>query len=381
VSKLFSFIRRSADPIGLDFGSRVIRMVQLLQERAHIAIQASAARVLPPGPYTSGEYEDLRARAVNEMLAEGQFIGRDVVTALNWNDLQVRNLRIPQMPQNEIQSVIQFEAAERFGLDPSKAEVRYVLAGDVRQGTEVKQEVIAFGADRSAIDSHLTMLAKLGLNPVALDAGPCAIFRSFERFLRRDEDANEVNVFLDIGYTASRVVVSRGSNLIFFKSIPVGGICFDELVAEQLDLNPSDATQLRYRWYRQHVAAITGQFDQLSEDDRVSEDLQQALLAALRPALEQLAKEVSLCLRYCSVTFRGMRTQSVTVAGGEACNGDVLRVLSDLTNVPFNIGKAMRNIGAEGEFGGSDRRTGQPEWATAVGLALKPISVGKEVAS
>ena len=356
-------------------------MVQLTHQRGQTAVVASAERLLPSGPHSPGEYEHLRAQAVAEMLAEGHIVGRDVVTAVSWDDLQVRNLRIPQIPEEEIQSVIQFEAAERFGLDPTNAEVRYLLAGDVRQGTEVKQEVIAFAANQSAVDDHLAMLAKLGLNPVALDAGPCAIFRSFERFLRRDEDANDVNVYMDLGYSASRVVVSRGPNLIFFKAIPIGGLRFDELVSEQLDLSPADATQLRFRWYRQHVAALTGTSDQLADDDRVGEDLEQALAEALRLALEQLAKEISLCLRYCSVTFRGMRTQSVTAVGGEACNRDILRVLSDLTNVPFQIGKAMQNIGADGDFGGSDRRTGQPEWATAVGLAMKPVSVGAEVAS
>jgi len=356
-------------------------MVQLTRQRGQIAVVASAERLLPSGPHSVGEYEHLRTKAVAEMLAEGHIVGRDVITALNWEDLQVRNLRIPQMPEEEIEPVIQFEAAERFGLDPTNSEVRYMLAGDVRQGTEVKQEVIAFAVSQSIVDAHLAMLAKLGLNPVALDAGPCAVFRSFERFLRRDEDANEVNVYVDLGYSASRIVVARGPNIIFFKAIPIGGRRFDELVSEQLDLSPADATQLRFRWHRQHVAALTGQSDQLSDDDRVGEDLQQALIEALRPALEQLAKEISLCLRYCSVTFRGMRTQSVTAVGGEACNRDILRVLSDLTNVPFHIGKAMKNIGAEGEFGGSDRRTGQPEWAVAVGLAMKPVALGAEVAS
>jgi type IV pilus assembly protein PilM len=250
--------------------------------------------------------------------------------------------------------------------------VRFLLAGDVRQGTEIKQEIIALGAARAVVEARIEQLTDLGLNPVAIDAPSCAVFRGFERFLRRDEDVNEINVFVDMGYSATRVLVSRGPELIFYKSIPIGGKRFDELAAEQLELSVDEAAQVRIRLLRQHVAEISGQGGQIPEDDAVGESIQQTVINAMRPALEQLSKEIGLCLRYCSVTFRGMRSEAVTVVGGDACNRDILRVLSDQVNVPFHVGKAMRSTGADADFGGSERRTGQPEWATAAGLALKP---------
>lgn len=381
VSRSFSWVRRNVSPIAVDFGTRVIRMLQLANYRGQPSIIACSERALPPGTHSSADYEQMRCEAVKEMLAEDSFIGREAATAVRWDDLQIRNLRIPQMPEEEIGNVIRFEAAERFALSPSDAEIRFLLAGDVRQGTEVRQEVIAMGVGGQTINAHITMLSRLGLQPVAIDAGPCAMFRPFERFLRRDEDANAVNAFVDMGYTATRVVVSRGPNLIFYKAIPIGGRRYDELLSQQLDLSLADAAQLRIRLHRQHVADLTGQPHQLTDDEVVNEDTQRAVIDALRPALEQLSKEIGLCLRYCSVTFRGIRSEAVTAIGGDACNRDVLRVLSDQVNVPFNVGKPMRNIGADAEFGGSERRTGQPEWATALGLALKRVSLEAGVAS
>jgi type IV pilus assembly protein PilM len=207
------------------------------------------------------------------------------------------------------------------------------------------------------------------------------LFRSFERFLRREEDRNSVNAFVEMGYSATRVVVSRGPKIIFFKSIPIGGARFDELVAEQMDLPLNEAAELRIRLYRQHVAEMTGQTPDASQEEPVGESVARAVFDALRPALEQLAKEIALCLRYCSVTFRGIRSNEVTVVGGEACNQDILRMLSDQVNLPFHVGRPMRNVGAEPDFGGADRRTGQPEWATVLGLALKPIRNLEEAAA
>ncbi len=380
MSRSFSWVRRHVDPIGIDLGTRCVRMLQLARHRGQVAAIACKQVALPPGPHNPAEQERLQAQAVTELLRQGDFVGRDVVTALGWDDLQARNLRLPVMPGEEVGEVVRFESAERFGLDPGAAEVRFLVAGDVRQGTEIRQEVIVLVADRSKVEARINMLAKMGLRPVAVDAGPCAIFRGFERFLRRDQDTNEVNAFVDLGYSGTRVVISRGEDLIFFKTIPVGGRRFDELVSDQLDFRLDEAAEIRVRLHRQHVAAMTGQTATLGPDETVGENVQRAVLDALRPALEQLSKEIGLCLRYCSVTFRGLRSEAVTVVGGEACNNDILRLLADQVNVPFRIGQPMRNIGCELSHNGADRRTGQPDWATAVGLALKPVAAAAEVA-
>jgi len=377
----FSWRRRHASPIGIDFGTRIVRMLQVAWHNNQVTLTAYAQRELSPEITDPAECEQMRMQAIEDMLSNENFVGRDVATALNWQDMHIRNVRIPTMPETEIGQAVRFEAADRFGLDPSKAEVRFMIAGDVRQGTDIRQEIIVLAVNRPTIDAHISKLTGLGLNPVMIDAPPCAIFRSFERFLRRDEDSNEVNAFVDIGYEATRVVMSRGSNLTFIKAIPIGGRRFDELVSEQMDLSLADAAQLRIRVHRHHIAILTGQEQKISEDEIVGEPMRRAILDALRPVLEQLSKEIALCLRYCSVTFRGPRSDSVTVVGGEACNSDMLQLLSDQVNVPFKIGRPMRNIGLASGLGSRDRRTGQPDWATALGLGLKPVCETMAVAS
>lgn len=379
MSRPLSWVRRQVAPIGLDLGRRCIRLLQIAQQRGGISVVAAAEQALPPGVQSGTEYERMAVETVRRMLAGGGFSGTDVVTHLPWDALQVRSLRVPSMPLEEIGEVIRFEAAERLGLDPANTEARFIVAGDVRQGTEVRQEVIVLAATRPDVQAHVSLLARMGLQPVAIEAGPCAVFRGFERFLKREEDRETVNAFADIGYAATRLIISRGRDIIFFKSMPIGGQRFDELVSEHLELSLVEAADLRTRLHRQTVAALTGQ--SVSPDEMVGENVRRAVLDALRPAVEHLSKEIGLCLRYCSVSFRGLRSDAVTVVGGEACNADVVRMLSDQVNAPFHLGKALRNIGSDGDFGGVDRRTGQPEWATALGLALKPVGSMQEAAA
>lgn len=374
------WIRRHVEPIGLDLGTRCIRMLQLARHRGQITVVGFAQRALPPGQHAPAEYERLAVAAVNEMFAEGCFVGRDVVTQLGWDQLQVRNLRVPVMPENEVGEVVKFEAAERFGLDPAQAELRFIVAGDVRQGAEIRQEVIVLGASAADLEKHTNLLGRLNVRPVAIDAGLCALFRGFERFLRREEDRGAVSALVDVGYAATRLVVSRGPDIIFYKSIRIGGLRFDELASEALDMSLAEAAELRIRLHQQQMRQEVGLPEPQAAEERVGESVQRALLDSLRPAIEQLSKEIALCLRYCSVTFRGIRADEVTVIGGEAYSTDLLRMLSDQVNLPFKQGRPLRNLTSEVDMGGADRRSGQPEWATAMGLALKPTQVSEAAA-
>lgn len=364
MSRSFSWIRRPVDPIGLDLGTRFVRMLQVAGQKGQTTVTACAQHEIAPGVYSSAELEHLHVRAVRTMLAEGRFIGREVVSALSWDQLQLRNVRVPPMPEDDMAEAVRFEAADRMGLSEGRGEIRFLVAGDVRQGTELRQEVIVLGAERSVIDAHLALLDRAGLRPVAIDAAPCAMFRGFERFLRRGEDQSEANVFIDLGYSATRVLMSRGPEIMFVKAIPIGGRRFDELVGEALSVAPHEAVQLRRR--------LAGRREAAGEPGTAADDgLRRSVFDAIRPALEQLGKEIALCIRYCSVTFRGPRAETVTVVGGEACVPDLLQQLSDQVGIPFHPGKPLKHIAIEADLDGIDRRNGQPEWSTALGLAIK----------
>ena len=54
------------------------------------------------------------------------------------------------------------------------------------------------------------MLEAMGLRPEHIDAEPLAVFRPFERHLRRRADENAISVIVDIGHSGTKVIVARG---------------------------------------------------------------------------------------------------------------------------------------------------------------------------
>jgi type IV pilus assembly protein PilM len=357
-------------PIALDIGTESIRMLQMRPAGGGLAVRACGRRRLPASSPREGQaWRQLVTDAARELLREGDFRGRRVASALSCNDLKIKNVRLPNLSADKLDEAVRWEAKERFGCDLAPDQLYYLRAGQVRQGTDPTQEIILVAAPGEVVDAHLSLLADIGLRPEHIEAEPVALFRPFERMLRRRADEGAVTVVVDLGYSATRVVVARGRQIVLIKAIGIGGRRFTEAVAKQLNIPFEEARELREQIAREQGSdrARGGSADGQGEPNSVS----WTILDALRGDVEELAREIALCLRYCSVTFRGLRPKQVTIAGGQARDRAMVRLLSEQLGVECLLGQPLKGIDTSGVDFESDRRGMLAEWNVCVGLALR----------
>jgi type IV pilus assembly protein PilM len=367
---------RGQQPIGLDIGHNSIRMIQLSIDDEQISVIAADETHID-----AGVNDDEQARrslvisAIKRMLANGGYHGRNVVSCLPSGKLRITSLRLAEVDKDEIEQALRREVTQRFGLDPDKDAMDYVVAGSVRQGDEVKNELILFATDNETIKSHIEMLEETELIPVAIDTIPCALFRSFERSLRRQEDRERTSVFVDVGSRFTTVVFGRGGEISFVKQISIGGQNFTQEIAAKLGVNVSETETLR-----ETLRADPYQLDlaeQMPAENRQNVDTstRQVMIDAVSAVAEGLAKEVSLCLRYYTVTFRGKRVERTVFAGGGAYEDILLDVFKRRLAVEIEVAQPLRGFdlsGARTSVHFNNNRHGLfCEWAVAVGLSLK----------
>lgn len=355
-------------PIGLDIGARSIRMLQLDGGPRPPVVAACGQFEFPPDATEPAARRAITIEAIRQLLRAGSFVGRRVVTALSPEAVSIKNVRLPRLPVAELDQAVQIEASERFGLDPSAGHFRFLRAGEVRSGDEVKQELILFGVADAALREHLGLLDELKLVPDAIEVGPCAVFRCFGRLLQRDSDKDVVTVCVDVGRPASRVLIARGSQIAFIKSIDIAGERFTRAVAERLELSIDEAEPLRRR-----LGPVDADAGADLAVQPVRDQVRRAVADAVREPIEQLAKEIQLCLRYYSVTFRGPQPERVIFVGGEASEPTLVGRMSEALGLPCEVGEPLRGIDTSAARMGSDRRGLLADWATAAGLALRPM--------
>lgn len=372
--------KRGLRPIGLDIGHGSIRMIQLLVDDGQISVYAADETRIGTDP--NGDEQARRhaiISAIKRILAKGNFLGKDVVSCLPSGKLRITSIRLAEAEPEAMEQSLRKEAAQRFGLDPEKDAMDYLVAGSVRQGDEVKNELILFATDDETIKDHIEMLEEAGLRPVAIDPIPCALFRSFGRSLRRQEDLERTVVFVDVGSRFTTVVFGRGREISLVKQIPIGGERFVQQIATKLGVSTSEAETLR--------EALRGEKNPSSVESNVSESQvaegRQAIDASTRDMIadaassvaEDLAREISLCLRYYTVTFRGARVERAIFAGGGAYEETLIDVLRRQLVVEIEMAEPLRGFDLSSRRGSlnfrSDRRGVLCEWAVAVGLSLK----------
>jgi len=171
-----------------------------------------------------------------------------------------------------------------------------------------------------------------------------------------------VSVIVDIGLASTKVVVARGQTILLVKTIDLAGQKLNEQVAKELNLPYAEAAHLRARGFEKPAGETDG---------GATHPVEWSVYDAIRGHVASLAHEVSLCLRYCAVTFRGLRPSQITLTGGEAYDPALARLMGEHLDCPCVIGEPLRGIDLGEADLGSDRRSVLTEWSVAAGLALR----------
>ncbi len=330
--------------IGIDVGTSSVRMMQIDRQADRLVVLAAARQSLNAVADGCGEqFHQAVADAIANMLDSGKFTGKQAISCLPATAVHYKNLRLPKMPPNELPAAVQWEANDRLHLG-EPAVTQFIDAGVVNQGEEQRQEVILLAATHSVIDRHARALTSTGLQLLAIDAIPTALARCLGR-----NDPERVAVVIDVGYALSKVLICRGQHVLFYKQIDIGGRSFDRALAENMELTPNEAVELR-----RHL-------------DQRDEKVRRMVEDAVRPKMADLAREIGLCLRYYSVTFRGQRPEQACLIGGEAGQAALAAAISE--GAAIEVQRTDPLEGFDLSKVGSLEDPG--DWVTAAGLALR----------
>ena len=341
-------------PIGVDLGSRSVKLIQFHAERSELAESVRWDLPSQDDGAEAGQPGEKYTEAIRQAREGRRFHGRDAVLSLGHNQLFLQNIRVEQLAGDALTARVHQEAANRLPYPVQEAEIRYIETIDVRQADSLLREVILLACHRPALDALLAAVEGAGLRPVGVDIEPAAMLRSYTAQFRRDEDKKQSAAFVHFGYSSSCVVISEDGNIRFIKYIDRGGLHLDDAVAHHLQMQPAEAAALR-----RHNG------DRRS--DQQDPEIARSVSEATRPVLEQWATEIARCLRYHSVTFRGKPLSRLILGGGEA-TPQLAESLTSRLNLKCELGDPLRGFSAPPTAG----RKGQ--WDIAAGLALRELN-------
>jgi Tfp pilus assembly PilM family ATPase len=374
-------------PIGLHIGADHLRMVQFASGAGHptqpslstepsqpavVALYKIPLPAIAPDPLPRAA---AAAALLRQALRDGRFFGQRVATALPAELVHLRTFRLAapvtgDQSQVDLASAALREAraAAPFGGGVG-AYVEAVPVGEVRQGSDVRQEFLSVAARDADVADLLNRLGRV-VQVESLQAEPFAIYRCVA-WLSADQGTNATHAALYVGGTESLVLVGSGFQLRVVRRVGIGDAHLDRAVARKLGVTPADAQRLRRRLAAPASTGATGA-------PQTSDPVRAAVNDALRGPLEELARETALCVRYHAVSFRSPMPAAVRVLGCEARDPQLRSHIESASGLPVDPRGALDGLAWDpaiqkrGAFHGlAGAGADDGGWAVAIGLALK----------
>jgi type IV pilus assembly protein PilM len=409
---MFDFVQNwfgpRGNPIGVDFGSETLRLAQVQQVGAEWRLAAAAMADVPPQVRRDPVARiNFFIESIREMLATGQFRGRQAVLGLPSASMFFQHLRLPKMDDEALTKALPWEVRGKLPIDPSHAVMRHLIAGDVYHDQEPKNEVIVMAASRDLVDQFLAMAARARLQVVGMDVEPKALIDGFPH-LQRNKNGETTNFYVDIGASGSRAIITRGQRVLFARSIPIGGDHFNRAVATAKKIGLQDAKLLRIQTAAALPAEAAAPAPPVAaqpappphEQDGGFALLNAALQSrgeapaasteppppaaatasnpevaqleqAIHEPLQKLVEELRLCRRYHESTFPSNTVDRMVFVGGEAHNRALCQSIARQMGLAAQIGDPLSRFErfTENELP-VDLQQAQPAWAVAIGLSI-----------
>jgi Tfp pilus assembly PilM family ATPase len=303
-------------PIGIDMGDEVVKMVQLADNGHGIELIAGESRDLPEDIKAgSSQWQRWAIEAISELAANGRFRGRDVIAAISARDVFIEHVKMPKTPDGsgsdeKRQEILFLKIRQKLPFQSEDSLIRYIPSED--------GNVLAVAVEREIVNRHLAIYENANVHIKSIGIWPIALVNSYTLFFgRRQADVEAVVMLLEIDTNDTRAVICRHKNLLFARSIPVG--------ARQLEANE---------------------------------------------LIKRLVLELTACRRQFASMYKNAQIERLIFLCGQGTQNTCATIAKQL-EMPAQVGDCLAAVRTSSPSdGGIDRRDCQVNWATAFGLSL-----------
>ncbi|MCS7172448.1 MAG: type IV pilus assembly protein PilM [Armatimonadetes bacterium] len=341
-------------PVGLDIGAAAIKVVELMRGRDGYRIARLGSVRTPVGSLLEGAVVDPQklGAAVRTALEEAGIRHRRVVTALGSRAAVVREIQVPQMPEEELRSAVRFEAERYLPVAGEDLRVDHQVVEEIEEGTRKQLSVLFAAARAGVVDGLVRALQLAGLGAEVLEVTTFALARVFR------QEAKEGPVLVaDIGADTTEIVIVQGDRLHLSRTLVTGGNTLTRAVAAALDLEPDAAEIVKEEKAVAPVGALPMEDPTAA---RVSE--------AISPVLADIVTELRRSAEFFLTRSGGREIRKVLLAGGTARIPNLATFFADELGLPVEVGDVFRYYPTERPI----QDTG-PAFAAATGLALRGL--------
>lgn len=343
-------LARTRSMVGLDIGTSAVKAIELTQKGREVEVTAFGQVEV------ASDNLDDRARAVRDLMNEGGFQTKRVVTSISGKMVIIRYLNMVRMSDEELKNAITFEAEKYvpFPLDECILDCQRVDGSDEGPSSG-NMTVLMVAAKRGQVDEHLRTVESAGLVPEVIDVDAFALSNAHTLCAGSDEgmDLSGTIAFVDVGSSKTSVNIIHEGASLFTREISLGGRDFTDAITKRLMVG----------------------FDEAEDLKRDPGDGGDAVKEAIFPTIDDLGNEIQLSFDYFENQFDREISRILLSGGGSRLTffKDAFERIFEKPTAVFNPFEHVQvNDGIDADLLASNA----PQLVVATGLAARLAKVG-----
>lgn len=341
-----SILSGVSDFFGLDIGTTAVRAVQLrgsgpikaLDHYGYAAIEGTAA--------LSDAKADMQqvAKTVHELVRQSGITTRNVAVNVPSSRVFTTVMDWDRMSPDELAKNIRYQAESIIPTPLTESKLDWAIIGDSPKDTK-KIEVLLSSVPNAFVETRLDLLESIGLNVIAFEPDSMALVRSII-----PADVNTPQLILDMGATATDLVIAMNGTPRLSRSIPVGSQAMVRAAAQNLNINAAQAEQFVFKFG-------------LGRDK-----LEGQIYNAILGTVENLISEVEKSIKFFQSRYQTARIDRIIATGGASSLPEFPLYMANKFGISVEIGNAWRNVSFP-ESRQNELLAVSNHFAVAVGLA------------
>lgn len=292
----------------------------------------------------------LIAAALEKFLSHNDLSKDLVVVNVPGQHTLARFTKLPPVQPKRIPDIVRYEAEQQIPFDMDEVIWDYHTfqaegAPDV--------EVGIFAMKKELIREHLLHLEQVGIEPIAVQSGPLAVYNMahFDGLLSK-----ETTIVLDIGAENTDLIIATPDSL-WTRTVAIGGNSFTEALVKSFKLSFAKAENLK----------------RTAESSKYARQVFQAM----RPVFADLVQELQRSIGFYSSTHRDTKVDKVVCAGNAFLLPGLQKYLQQNLGLDVEKVETFKNAIPSTALSQDTFREQILSHACAYGLALQGLELTK----
>ncbi|HEX9020644.1 MAG TPA: type IV pilus assembly protein PilM [Nitrospirota bacterium] len=344
------FFSRKIEPIALDIGSTLIKLVQLKGSAKNYQLVKFGMTALPPEVIVEGAVMDAGrvVEAIKELISSQKVSTKEVAISVSGSSVIIKRVSVADMTDEELAESIKWEAEQYipFSIDDVNVDFQKLGPG----AAEGQADVLLVAVKKDKINDYVNLVKDAGLEPVIVDVDAFALANMYEYNYGVQPG---VTALLNIGASVMNINILKDGVSIFTRDISVGGNRYIEALQRDFGLTYEDAEQVKRG---ETTAGVDkGQID-----------------GVMSTVTDDIVSETQRSFEFFHSTAGGENVSQVLVSGGCARIGGFSSVLSERLGMSVEVANPFKNIKIDPKrFDPALIANSAPLSAVAVGLAIR----------